>query len=52
MKKLEALKMIADTFKGITVETVIERFDGLTFEQIAYFCEQQKRIMAKERGVK
>lgn len=47
MGKLELLKLVASVFKGITVECFIERFGGLTAEEVRDFVEEHKEILKK-----
>ena len=47
MGKLELLKLVASIFKGITVECFIERFGGLTAEEVRDFVEEHKELLKK-----
>lgn len=47
MGKLEVLKLVANVFKGITVESFNERFGGLTDEEIYGYIAQQQGLIKR-----
>ena len=47
MGKLEVLKLVANVFKGITVESFNERFGGLTDEEICEYIAQQQGLIKR-----